>query len=77
MHCEKNLCENLMRTLLGEMDGVKSREDMRVKGIRSYLHLQQNADGLSYFMHARRTLCIDQRRMTRVFCNFGRFEVPK
>jgi len=50
MHCEKNVCENLCRTLLGETDGVKSREDMRVRGIRSHLHLQRNPDGQTYFM---------------------------
>ena len=50
MHCEKNVCENLIRTLLGETDGVKSREDLRVHGIRRHLHLQPNLDGVTYFM---------------------------
>lgn len=50
MHCEKNVCENLIRTLLGETDGIKSRKDMRVRGIRPHLHLQANPDGLTYFM---------------------------
>jgi hypothetical protein len=49
MHCEKNVCENLLRTLFGETDGVKSREDMRARGIRKHLHLRRNADGQSYF----------------------------
>jgi len=49
MHCEKNLCENLIRTLFGETDGTKSREDMRARGIRQHLHLRRNADDQSYF----------------------------
>lgn len=50
MHCEKNVCENIIQTLFGETDDVKSREDMRVHGIRSHLHLQLNPDGITYFM---------------------------
>ena len=50
MHCEKNNCETLLRTLLAETDGPKSREGMRVRGIRPHLHLQPNADGQTYFM---------------------------
>jgi len=50
MHCEKNVCENLVRTLFGETDGVKSREDLRARNIRQHLHLRPNADGQTYFM---------------------------
>ena len=50
MHCEKNLCENLVRTIWGEIDGIKSREDMRARNIHRHLHLQPNADGQTYFM---------------------------
>jgi len=50
MHCEKNICEIFLRTLLGETDGPKSREDMRARGIRPHLHLQPNADGRTHFM---------------------------
>ena len=49
MHCEKNICENLLRTLFGETDGAKSREDMRARGILNHLHLQRNPDGHTYF----------------------------
>ena len=49
MHCEKNVCENLLRTLFGETDNAKYREDMRAQGIRPHLHLQRNPDGHSYF----------------------------
>ena len=50
MHCEKNICDILLRTLLGEIDGPKSREDMRARGIRPHLHLVPNADGQTHFM---------------------------
>jgi hypothetical protein len=36
-------------TLFGEMDGVKSREDVRAWGIRNHLHLQGNSDRHTYF----------------------------
>jgi hypothetical protein len=39
MHCEKNLCENLTKTVLGMKDSYGSREDMRKLGIREDLWL--------------------------------------
>jgi len=50
MHCEKNVCDILLRTFLGEIDGPKSREDLKTRGIRPHLHLQPNADGRTHFM---------------------------
>ena len=50
MHCEKNVCENFLRTLFGEIDGPKSRKDLRARGIHEHLHLQLNPDGQTYFM---------------------------
>ena len=49
MHCKKNVCENLIRTLFGETDNAKSREDMRARRIRKHLHLRRNRDGQTYF----------------------------
>jgi hypothetical protein len=40
MHCEKNLCENLTKIVLGLKDSYGSREDMRKLGIREELWLQ-------------------------------------
>jgi hypothetical protein len=40
MHCEKNLCENMTKTVLGMKDSYGSREDMRDLGIREDLWLQ-------------------------------------
>lgn len=49
MHCEKNVCENLLRTLLGEKDTAASRVDMQDRNIRPQLwlrHVPGNADRL-------------------------------
>ena len=40
MHCEKNLCENMTKTVLGMKDSPGSREDMKDVGIRQELWLQ-------------------------------------
>jgi hypothetical protein len=29
MHCEKNICENLLKTICGEKDTVAIRKDMQ------------------------------------------------
>jgi hypothetical protein len=39
MHCEKNLCENLLKTTFGAKDSYGSREDMERQGIRANLWL--------------------------------------
>lgn len=45
MHCEKNLCENMMKTIWGTKDSFGSRQDMESLSIRRDLWLQptQNA----------------------------------
>ena len=40
MHCEKNVCENIMKTLFGEKDTAAVRNDMREVNIRPNLWLQ-------------------------------------
>ena len=37
MHCEKNLCENMIKIVLGLNDSYGSKEDMRKLGIREDL----------------------------------------
>jgi hypothetical protein len=39
MHCEKNLCENLVKTTFGAKDNYGSREDLEREGIHSDLWL--------------------------------------
>lgn len=40
MHCEKNLCENIVKTLLGMKDSPGSRVDAEDLGIRQEIWLQ-------------------------------------
>ena len=40
MHCEKNLCENILKTLLGMNDSPGSRVDAEDMGIRQEIWLQ-------------------------------------
>ena len=40
MHCEKNLCENMTKTVLALKESYGSREDLRELGIREELWLQ-------------------------------------
>ena len=40
MHCEKNLCENMLRTLLGMNDSPRSMVDAEDLGIREEIWLQ-------------------------------------
>lgn len=40
MHCEKNISENILRTVFGEKDTPAVRADMQARGVRPQLHLQ-------------------------------------
>ena len=39
MHCEKNVCENILKTIMGEKDSAVVRLDMQQMGIRPQLWL--------------------------------------
>ena len=41
MHCEKNVCENLIKTLMGEKDNAAVRVDLQQRGIRPQLWLEE------------------------------------
>jgi len=41
MHCKKNLCENMLRTLLGLHDSPRSRQNAQDLNIREEIWLQQ------------------------------------
>lgn len=45
MHCEKNICENLLKVIFGEKDTLVVRKDMEDIGIRFQLWLQQVGSG--------------------------------
>jgi hypothetical protein len=42
MHCEKNLCENVIKAIFSAKDIVAVWEDMEQCGIQPYLWLQAN-----------------------------------
>jgi len=41
MHCEKNIAENLLLTLLGIKDGPAVRHDMKEAGCKTSLHIKK------------------------------------
>ena len=41
MHCEKNLCENIVKTLWGEKDSPAVRKDLQDMNMRPHLWLQE------------------------------------
>lgn len=44
MHCEKNLAENIIKTIFGEKDTLKVRRDLELLGMRPELWLQRDPD---------------------------------
>jgi hypothetical protein len=49
MHCEKNLCENLLKTTFGAKDSYGSRQDLEERGIRPELWLRPAQNGREIF----------------------------
>ncbi len=45
MHCEKNICENLPKTICGEKDNVAIRKDMQEISIHPQVWFQQAING--------------------------------
>ena len=41
MHCEKNVCDNILRTFMGDKDNAVVRIDLQQRGIRLQLWLQR------------------------------------
>jgi hypothetical protein len=41
MHCEKNLCENIVKTIMGMKDSPRSRQDLQDLNIRQESWLQE------------------------------------
>jgi len=41
MHCEKNLAQNLLKTIFGMKDGPAFREDMKEAGCKASLHIRR------------------------------------
>ena len=61
MHVEKNVAENLLRTLFGEKDGPAVRVDLRNRGIRPHLWLRRHDQQRVFMPEAPYILTKDQR----------------
>ena len=70
MHIEKNICENILGTLMSiqgkTKDTVNSRKDLKELGIRSELHLQDTGSS-AYMPIGWYTLSSDERKK---FCDW-------
>jgi len=64
MHCEKNLCENILKTLFGMNDSPGSRQDMEDLKMRQEIWLQPPRRGTNeyYMPHAPYILKPDERK---------------
>jgi hypothetical protein len=63
MHCEKNLCKNIVKHFWGEKDYPRGRIDFEEMKIRKELWLRPCGDGQNYWMpHALYTLKKDEKK---------------
>ncbi len=64
MHCEKNLCENILKTLFGMKDSPGSRLDAEELGIREEVWLQppRRRKDQFYMPHAPFIMTADERK---------------
>ncbi|CAN1782145.1 hypothetical protein LINPERHAP1_LOCUS15680 [Linum perenne] len=71
MHIEKNMCDNIIGTLLDApgktKDTIKARQDLEMMGIRKELHLVRREDGRYEMPHACYTMTKEERKL---FCQF-------
>jgi hypothetical protein len=52
MHCEKNICNNILKWFLGEKDKSQTCVDMQAKGTREHLWLRpvgNNSNRLMFY----------------------------
>ncbi|XP_073057930.1 uncharacterized protein [Primulina eburnea] len=70
MHIEKNVCDNILGTLLNDptknKDNVAARRDLKVLGIMKQLWLQKQPDGTNYFPAACYSLSKPEKK---IFCS--------
>ena len=65
MHIEKNVCDNILWTILGvqgkSKDGVNARRDLEQMGLRKPLHLQLRESNKAYMPPAQYTMSKDEK----------------
>ncbi|XP_065863360.1 uncharacterized protein [Euphorbia lathyris] len=71
MHIEKNICDNILGTVMGivgkNKDGEKARKDLALFGIQKYLHLVPKIGGKYEMPRAAYALTLKERR---IVCKF-------
>jgi hypothetical protein len=80
MHIVKNICENLIGTLLKiagkTKDTINARVDLEEMGVRSNLHMVATEDGESCKMPE--APYVLSKKKWKLFCDFYKFgEVPR
>ena len=61
MHCEKNVCENILKTIMGEKDTAAVRLDMQQMGIRPQLWPQEVAEKMTDFGCQTHRMCCQEQ----------------
>ena len=76
MHCEKNLCENMTKTLLAMKESYGSREDLRKLGIREELWLQPPQNNREIFHIPSTPYTLQGNQRTRVMDIIRNLKTP-
>jgi hypothetical protein len=76
MHCEKNLCENIVRTLMGETDHARVREDMKDLDILEELWLLLTPNNLVHFAKPHPTYSLTPTEKQRMLDLIGGLKTP-
>ena len=63
MNCEKNLCENIMKTIWGLKDNLKVRMDLAEANIRPELHAISSSVEGTLLIQELRIFCLEMKRL--------------
>jgi hypothetical protein len=76
MHCKKNICENLLKTVLGTKDSYGSRQDMQELGIRRDLWLGPSENERDLFSLPKAPYVLTASKRTNVFDIIKNLKTP-
>jgi len=76
MHTKKNVCENILKTLLGEKDKPATRADMQSRGIRQHLWLQPVPNNPNRFFMPDAPYVLSRTDRSTFLENLGRIRTP-
>jgi hypothetical protein len=76
MHVEKNVCENIVRTICGEKDDNKEvRWDLETQNIRPHLWLTQNPQNPTQWMMPHANYVLNKRELSTFQNRFASLKV--